>query len=55
MKYNSFVDPSSSCKTDMINSNAGHTYTTQELVKEVTLKKHSDNGLKILHGIKLSP
>ena len=35
--------------------NAGHTYTMQVLVKEVTLKNHSNNGLAILHGIKLSP
>ena len=57
MKYNSFVNPSTSCKTDIIisHSNAGHTYTMQELVKEVTLKNHSNNGLAILHGIKLSP
>ena len=27
----------------------------QELVKEVTLKNHGNNGLAILHGIKLSP
>ena len=37
-----------------IHYNAGHTYTVQELVKEVTLKNHSNNGLAILHGIKLS-
>ena len=35
---------------------AGHTSTMQELVKEVTLKSHSNNGFVILHGInKLSP
>ena len=33
--------------------NADHTYTMQELVKEVTLKSHSNNGFAIL--IKLSP
>ena len=36
-------------------TNAGHTYTVQELVKEVTLKNHGNNGLALLHGIKLSP
>ena len=36
--------------------NAGHTYTVQELVKEVTLINHSNNGFTVLHGInKLSP
>ena len=35
-----------------IHYNAGHTYTMQELVKEVTLK---DRGPAILHGIKFSP
>ena len=59
MKYNFFVNPFSSCKTDIIISitrhyNAGHT-TMQELVKEVTLKNHSNNGLAILHGIELFP
>ena len=39
-----------------IHYNAGHTYTMQELVKEVTLVNHSNNGFAILHGIiKLSP
>ena len=35
MKYNCFVNLSTSCKTDIIlsHSNAGHTYTMQELVK----------------------
>ena len=28
--------------------------TVQELVKEVTLKYHNNNGLAILHGNKLS-
>ena len=32
----------------------GHTYTMQELVKEVTVINHSNNGFAILHG-KLSP
>ena len=36
-----------------IHYNAGRTYTMQELVKEVTLIKHSNNGFAIL--IKLSP
>ena len=37
------VKPFTSCKTDIIIShyNAGHTYTMQELVKEVTLKNHN--------------
>ena len=34
-----------------IHYNAGHTYTVQELVKEVTLKNHSNNGFAILHGV----
>ena len=33
--------------------NAGRTYRMQ--VKGVTLKNHSNNGLAILHGSKLSP
>ena len=49
MKY--IVNPSTSCKTDIIiSNNTFHTYTMQELVK-ATLKNHSDNGLEI----KLSP
>ena len=51
-KYNEvLVNPSSSCKTDIIISNntLGHTYTMQELVKEV------NHGLALLHGFKLSP
>ena len=53
MKYNSFVNPFISCKTDNIIShykanaycnNAGAGY------KEVTLKNHGNNGLAILHG-----
>ena len=31
-----------------IHYNAGHTYTIQELVKEVTLINHSNNGFAIL-------
>ena len=31
--------------TFLIRYNASHTYTMQELVKEVTLKNHSNNGL----------
>ena len=51
-----FVNLFTSCKTDIISNNyAGHTYTMQGLVKEVTLKNHSNNGPAILHGIKLSP
>ena len=55
-KYNFFVNPFTSCKTDIIicvtiHYNAGHTYTMQELVKEVTLINHSNNGFAILHGI----
>ena len=45
MKYNFFVNPFTSCKTDIIISyNAGHTY---RMVKELTLKNHSNNGLAI--------
>ena len=53
MKYNFFVNPFTSCKTDIIifHYNAGHTYTVQELVKEVTLINHSNNEVAILHGI----
>ena len=29
-------------------------YRMQEMAKEVTLKNHSNNGLALLHGIKLS-
>ena len=50
VKYNVFVNPFTSCKTDIIICyNAGHTYTMQELVKEVI--NHSNNGFAILHGI----
>ena len=34
-----------------IHYNAGHTYTMQEMVKEVTLIDHRNNGFAILHGI----
>ena len=55
MKYNFFVNPFTSCKTDIIicnnNYSSGHTYTMQELVKEVTVINHSNNGFAILHGI----
>ena len=52
MKYNFFlVKLTLSFLT--IHYNADHTYTMQELVKEVTLKNHSNNGFAILH--KLSP
>ena len=51
----SIVTLFTSCKTVTIHYNAGHTYTMQELVKEVTLINHSNNGIAILHGIKLSP
>ena len=53
MKYNSFVNP---CKTDFIISNkAVPTYfAMQGLVKDLTLKTHSNNGLAILYGNKLS-
>ena len=53
-KYNSFVNPFISCKTDIIISNKCynvlymHVYTMQELV--ITLKNHGNNGLEILHG-----
>ena len=51
-KYYFFVNPFTSCKTDIkIHYNAGHTYTMQELVKEVTVISHSNNGFAILHGI----
>ena len=50
MEYNFFVNPSTSCKTDIIISyNAGHTYTMQEMVKEVTLIDLRNNGFAILH------
>ena len=59
MKYNSFVNPFLVKLTLFvtIHYNTGHTYTinVQELVKEVTLKKHTNKRLAILHGIKLSP
>ena len=55
-KYNEvyiFVNPFTSCKSDIIIcNNAGHTYTMQELVKEVTFINHSNNGFAIF---KLSP
>ena len=52
MEYNLFVNPSTSCKTDIIiSNNTGHTYTMQEMVKEVTLIDHRNNGFAILHGI----
>ena len=41
--------------TSSFHYNAGHTYKMQEMVKELTLKNHSNNGLAILHGIKLLP
>ena len=55
MKYDCFVNLLfTSCKLTLsIHYNAGHTYTMQELVKEVTLIKHSINGFAILHGNKL--
>ena len=34
-----------------IHYNAGHTYTMQELVKEVAVINHGNNGFAILHGI----
>ena len=37
-----------------IHYNAGHTYKMQELVKEVTLINHSNNGFAIML-IELSP
>ena len=41
-----FVNPFTSCKTDIIiSNNAGHTYTM--LVKEVTLKSHSNIDLQV--------
>ena len=52
MKYNFFVNPFPSCKTHIIIcNNTGRTYTMQELVKEVTLINHSNNGFANLHGI----
>ena len=39
MKYNFFVNPFTSLSFVTIHYNAGHTYTMQELVKEVTLIK----------------
>ena len=57
MKYNSFANPST---FDIIISNCTfvcrlYLHTIQDLVKEVTLKNHNNNGLGILHGNKLSP
>ena len=43
MKYNFFVNLLLLVKLTF-HYNAGHTYTMQELVKEVTLKNHSNNG-----------
>ena len=55
MKYNFLLTLLLLVKlTTSFHYNAGHTYPMQELVKEVTLN-HSNNGLVILHGIKLSP
>ena len=59
MKYNSFVNPFISCKTDIIISNNTATmyYTCMYIhynavagYEEVTLKNHGNNGLAILHG-----
>ena len=60
MKYNSFVNPFISCKTDIITYiimlqciiHACIHYTMQELV--IKVKNHGNNGLAILHG-NLSP
>ena len=58
MKYNFFVNPFTSCKLTLsfvtIHYHAGHTYAMQELVKEVTLINHSNNGF-CMELIKLSP
>ena len=57
MKYNSLLTLLLLVKLTLsfltIHYNADHTYTMQELVKEVTLKNHSNNGFAILH--RLSP
>ena len=57
MKYNSFVNPFISCKTDIIISHYNatmyihvHAYNAGAGYKEVTLKNHGNNGLAILHG-----
>ena len=55
-KYNFFVNPFTSCKTDIIISNdyiimQSYLYTMQELIKEVTLINHIYNGFVILYGI----
>ena len=50
--FETMKDENSSFLT--IHYNADHTYTMQELVKEVTLKNHTNNGFAILL-IKLSP
>ena len=54
MKYNSFVNPFISCKTDIIISNNtaiyNVVYNAGAGYKEVTLKNHGNNGLAILHG-----
>ena len=50
-KYNSLLTLLLLVKrTFIVHSNA--LLTMQELVKEVTLKKHSNNGVAILHGNK---
>ena len=57
MKYNFLVNPFTFVKLTSsfltIHYNAGHTYRMQEMVKEVTLKNHSSNGLAILHAFSL--
>ena len=56
MKYNFLLTLLFLVKIDVIISNIMQTIpvaTMQELVKEVTLKNHSNNGFAILH--RLSP
>ena len=50
IKYNFSVNPLVKL-TSSIHYNAGHTYTVQELVKEVTLKNYSNNRFASLNGI----
>ena len=56
--YNFFVNPST-CKTDSsfltIHYNAGHTYRMQEMVKEVTLKNHSNKDLQFCMKLSFLP
>ena len=58
MKYISFVNPSTSCKTDIINSNAGHggggggggntiSYIWKDIHKVTNSRTHAHNTLTV--------